>query len=236
VARDRKRAKRRRDRRSTTAEGRVDGSREGSQSTPVRADLPGSLDHASGEVDEFDAALLRGAGGVAATPEAGLEDDRGADEPEEGAELGDSPSGVDDGVGSDADHRDAGNGSGAGAALADGSGPDTLSEREIEKEAVAEGDLDEKTAQELQAKGAVATPEQAPGARIPEHAPGARIRWPQRAVAFLQASWAELQRVQWPDRRQVTQATAVVLGFVAIAGAYLGVADVVAKEIVEFIL
>ncbi len=55
-------------------------------------------------------------------------------------------------------------------------------------------------------------------------------------VGFLRASWAELQRVQWPDRRQVFQATAVVMGFVAIAGVYLGVADTVAKEIVEFIL
>jgi preprotein translocase SecE subunit len=57
-----------------------------------------------------------------------------------------------------------------------------------------------------------------------------------RAIGFLRASWAELQRVQWPDRRHVFQATAVVLGFVAVAGAYLGLADYVAKEIVEFIL
>jgi len=57
-----------------------------------------------------------------------------------------------------------------------------------------------------------------------------------RVVNFLRASWAELQRVQWPDRRQVAQATAVVLGFVAIAGAYLGVADAVAQKIVDFIL
>jgi preprotein translocase SecE subunit len=57
-----------------------------------------------------------------------------------------------------------------------------------------------------------------------------------RAIAFLQASWAELQRVQWPDRRQVAQATAVVLGFVAIAGIYLGAADWVAQKIVNFIL
>jgi preprotein translocase SecE subunit len=70
----------------------------------------------------------------------------------------------------------------------------------------------------------------------PEQAPGAKIRGPNRAIAFLRASWAELQRVQWPDRRQVTQATAVVLGFVVIAGVYLGLADLVAKEIVEFIL
>ena len=46
-----------------------------------------------------------------------------------------------------------------------------------------------------------------------------------RVLNFLRASWAELQRVQWPDRKQVAQATAVVLGFVVLAGAYLGVAD-----------
>jgi len=55
-------------------------------------------------------------------------------------------------------------------------------------------------------------------------------------MAFLRASWAELQRVQWPDRRQVGQATAVVLGFVVVAGAYLGLADAVAKKIVDFII
>ena len=50
------------------------------------------------------------------------------------------------------------------------------------------------------------------------------------------ASWAELQRVQWPDRRQVFQATAVVAGFVIIAGLYLGLADEVATKIVDYIL
>jgi preprotein translocase SecE subunit len=73
-------------------------------------------------------------------------------------------------------------------------------------------------------------------ARRGEHPSGAPLGGGNRAAAFLRASWAELQRVQWPDRRQVTQATAVVLGFVAVAGAYLGLADFVAKEIVEFIL
>jgi preprotein translocase SecE subunit len=57
-----------------------------------------------------------------------------------------------------------------------------------------------------------------------------------RAINFLEASWAELQRVQWPDRRQVAQATAVVLGFVAVAGVYLGAADWLAQKIVNFIL
>jgi preprotein translocase subunit SecE len=57
-----------------------------------------------------------------------------------------------------------------------------------------------------------------------------------RLFNFLQGSWRELQRVQWPDRRQVMQATGVVIGFVIVAGVYLGVADELAGKIVTFIL
>jgi preprotein translocase subunit SecE len=57
-----------------------------------------------------------------------------------------------------------------------------------------------------------------------------------RLMGFLQGSWRELQRVQWPDRRQVAQATGVVLGFVIIAGAFLGLSDLVAQKLVNFIL
>jgi preprotein translocase subunit SecE len=57
-----------------------------------------------------------------------------------------------------------------------------------------------------------------------------------RLIHFLQGSWRELQRVQWPDRRQVFQATGVVIGFVIVAGVFLGVSDVVAQKIVSFIL
>ena len=57
-----------------------------------------------------------------------------------------------------------------------------------------------------------------------------------RLVNFIRACWAELQRVDWPDRRQVGQATAVVLGFVVIAGAFLGLADFAAQKLVDFIL
>jgi preprotein translocase subunit SecE len=187
VARDRKRAKQRRARR-----GREDLPTAQAGGTPVRADVPGALDHASGEVDEFDAALVRGAGGVPANPE-------------------------------------------------------TLSELEIEAEAEAEGDL---TEDELQEPAGPSGPgggrtggggsgggggDGDGGGVSPQQASGAPVRG-NRTIGFLRASWAELQRVQWPDRRQVFQATAVVLGFVAIAGAYLGLADYVAKEIVEFIL
>jgi preprotein translocase subunit SecE len=57
-----------------------------------------------------------------------------------------------------------------------------------------------------------------------------------RLVTFLQGSWRELQRVQWPDRRQVMQATGVVIGFVIVAGVFLGLADLLAGKLVNFIL
>jgi preprotein translocase SecE subunit len=57
-----------------------------------------------------------------------------------------------------------------------------------------------------------------------------------RAVDFLRASWAELRRVQWPDRRQVGQGTAVTLGFVVVAGAYLGALDAIWNPLIQWIL
>jgi preprotein translocase subunit SecE len=55
-------------------------------------------------------------------------------------------------------------------------------------------------------------------------------------TGFLRGSWRELQRVQWPDRRQVFQATGVVLGFVIVAGAFLAVASFAAQKVVNLIL
>jgi preprotein translocase SecE subunit len=72
----------------------------------------------------------------------------------------------------------------------------------------------------------------APGGGVPEPRP----RPGNRLIGFLQGSWRELQRVQWPDRRQVAQATGVVIGFVIIAGAFLGVADFLAQKLVDFVL
>ncbi len=57
-----------------------------------------------------------------------------------------------------------------------------------------------------------------------------------RFANFLRGSWHELQRVQWPDRQQVGQATAVVIGFVIVAGAFLGFMDYVAAKIVDLIV
>jgi preprotein translocase SecE subunit len=57
-----------------------------------------------------------------------------------------------------------------------------------------------------------------------------------RAVDFLRASYLELRRVQWPDRRQVGQGTAVTMGFVIVAGAYLGLLDAIWNPVVQWIL
>jgi preprotein translocase subunit SecE len=57
-----------------------------------------------------------------------------------------------------------------------------------------------------------------------------------RVVQFLIASWAELQRVQWPNRQALTTLTGVVLGFVLIAGGYLGLLDAIVSRIVKAIL
>jgi preprotein translocase subunit SecE len=203
VARDRKRAKQRRARGAGAAvrrraasdaalggaspDGRAQASAP-SQPAPgalERGDVPAALDHASADVDEFDAALVRGAGGVPVAPDTGDADVADDFDFETDDALQESP----------------GPPTPPGAGGIGGGGDD---------DAGGGGDL--------------------------ERPSGAPLRGGNRAIGFLRASWAELQRVQWPDRRQVTQATAVVLGFVAVAGLYLGAADTVAKEIVEFIL
>jgi preprotein translocase SecE subunit len=57
-----------------------------------------------------------------------------------------------------------------------------------------------------------------------------------RFVQFLVAVSAELQRVQWPDRQALTTLTGVVLGFVLIAGGYLGLLDAIASRVIQAIL
>jgi preprotein translocase subunit SecE len=129
---------------------------------PLRENVPGPLDHASGDVDEVEAAIISGADGEPG----GLD--------EESAQNASEALGRPMGRGEDEEER--------------------------------EDDV---------------APARRGGNRLGQ---------------FLRASWAELQRVQWPDRKQVGQATAVVLGFVGIAGAYLGIADTLAQRIVNFII
>jgi preprotein translocase subunit SecE len=57
-----------------------------------------------------------------------------------------------------------------------------------------------------------------------------------RVLNFFVQVWAELRRVQWPDRAAVTQATAVVIVFCVLAGFYLAFFDWVFAKLVKAIL
>jgi preprotein translocase SecE subunit len=194
VARDRQRAKQRRARREK--QGGTPASAAPNQ--PQRENVPGELDHASGESEIFEAKLVSEAGGETAPPDAV------------------------DGVGGE-------------------TAPEELTDAEF---AALEDDVDNvETAFENGDEEAIeAAEEQADADALERHkdaAPGAPAPTKKggfRFVAFLRASWAELQRVQWPDRRQVGQATAVVLGFVVVAGLYLGLADAAANWLVDRII
>jgi preprotein translocase SecE subunit len=202
VARDRQRAKQRKARRAGQNPGPT-------RSEPHRSNVPGELEHASGEADEFDAALVAGADGR-------TEDDEGHVT-------------KDDELTEDALEADP---TATGEIYAD----ELADEDELD-----ETDEDADPDDEALAREAVAA---APARRGSHGAAETRAAHPAthkrsppaRFIAFLKASWAELQRVQWPDRRQVAQATAVVLGFVVVAGLYLGLADRVAQELVDLIL
>jgi preprotein translocase SecE subunit len=55
-------------------------------------------------------------------------------------------------------------------------------------------------------------------------------------LSFLLSCWAELKRVQWPDRETLIQASAVTLLFIAVAAAYLGALDAFFNWLVKLIL
>ena len=57
-----------------------------------------------------------------------------------------------------------------------------------------------------------------------------------RVMNFFVQVWAELRRVQWPDRNQVTQATSVVIVFCFLAGAFLALFDYIFSELITRIL
>ena len=72
--------------------------------------------------------------------------------------------------------------------------------------------------------------------RAAERAASGRPRTGNRVFVFLGHCVDELRRVQWPDRRQVGQGTAVTLGFVVLAGGYLGLLDALWKPLIEAII
>ena len=55
-------------------------------------------------------------------------------------------------------------------------------------------------------------------------------------LGFLVSCWAELRKVQWPDRETLVQATAVTIIFVAVAATYLGALDSAFSFLIKQIL
>jgi preprotein translocase SecE subunit len=70
--------------------------------------------------------------------------------------------------------------------------------------------------------------------RAPREAPTERQRG--GVIGFFISCWAELKRVQWPDRETLIQASAITLVFITIMAAYLGVLDAVFNFLVQRIL
>ena len=109
---------------------------------------------------------------------------------------------------------------------------------ELEAELEAEAELEELET-EAEPEESFEDSEDGAGGELelaPEHAPERRPHAGSRLVNFIRGSWRELQRVQWPDRRQVMQATSVVIGFVIIAGVFLGVADFLSGKLMDYVL
>ena len=202
MARDRQRAKQRKARRAGQNPGP-------SESEPHRSNVPGELEHASGEADEFDAALVAGADGR-------TEDDEGHVT-------------EDDELTQDALEADP---TATGEIYAD----ELTDDDELDETGEDVDPDDEALAREAIAAAPARRGRHGAAETGSAHPATHKRSPPARFIAFLKASWAELQRVQWPDRRQVAQATAVVLGFVVVAGLYLGLADRVAQELVDLIL
>jgi preprotein translocase subunit SecE len=107
---------------------------------------------------------------------------------------------------------------------------------ELEADALEAGALEEIEDRELGLDGDGHAADYAPRGRRGAEAGAGHARERSRVVQFLVASWAELQRVQWPDRQALTTLTGVVLGFVLIMGGYLGLLDAVFSRIINSIL
>jgi preprotein translocase subunit SecE len=58
----------------------------------------------------------------------------------------------------------------------------------------------------------------------------------QATRSFLEESWAELQKVTWPDYEQLKNATLVVIVFVIVLSTTIWVMDFTIRTVIDFIL
>ena len=122
------------------------------------------------------------------------------------------------------------------AELNAGAPPTDLGFSDATLEAEEEADLAEA---DLEADEELEEPEREPRERPRARADGAPAhgrRRHNRLISFLIAVVAELRRVEWPDRQTLTMLTGVVLLFVIVMGAYLGLLDAVFSKVIDKIL
>ena len=62
------------------------------------------------------------------------------------------------------------------------------------------------------------------------------VGWPQQAKSYIEDVQAEMQRVSWPNWKQVRATTGVVIAAVFLFAAYFWVVDTVVSAIVQRIL
>jgi preprotein translocase subunit SecE len=115
-------------------------------------------------------------------------------------------------------------------------GDEELTEEEIAEERAYEAveDWEVGDAEEAIAAGGVGEAGYEARGRRGDSAEAARKR--PRVIQFLVAVWAELQRVQWPNRQALVTLTGVVLGFVLIMGGYLGLLDAIFSDLIKRII
>jgi preprotein translocase SecE subunit len=121
----------------------------------------------------------------------------------------------------------------AGASEADLETPDaprpSRSEKRAEAKAAKQADRKKRDDQKRREKDQLARQQKKATAERQSRTRGG-------VIGFLLSCWAELKKVQWPDRETLVQATAVTIIFVAVAAAYLGALDALFNWLVKQIL
>lgn len=54
--------------------------------------------------------------------------------------------------------------------------------------------------------------------------------------SFFSESWAELKKVRWPNRKELTNYTLIVLGTIALVTIYFWVLDIGISAVIEAII
>jgi preprotein translocase SecE subunit len=122
------------------------------------------------------------------------------------------------------------------AGMAAGAPEETLETPDAPKPSRAERRAEAKRVKEAEKRkrGEQKRQEREQLARKQKQAAGERQRG--GVFGFLASCWAELKKVQWPDRDTLVQATAVTIIFVAVAAAYLGALDAAFNYLIKQIL